>query len=118
MPPSRLSSKPRRPRSGAGMANLADAIRNRLRARLGQVGWEARRREVGPVARAGDGVAYLRGMPSVKPAARRPAPEANAPRPAIARRPGRPCEGAPTRFPLVLFRPRRGGESPARSVAA
>ena len=37
-----------------------------LRGRLEQVGWEVRRREVGHVVRVGDGVAYLRGMPSVK----------------------------------------------------
>jgi F-type H+/Na+-transporting ATPase subunit alpha len=48
------------------MANLAESLRKQLRGRLEQVGWEVRRREVGHVIRVGDGVAYLRGMPSVR----------------------------------------------------
>lgn len=48
------------------MADRAEALGDRLRGRLGAVGWEVRRREVGHVVRVGDGVAYLRGMPSVK----------------------------------------------------
>src|SRR5436190_13944451 len=48
------------------MANLAESLRQQLRGRLEQVGWEVRRREVGHVVRVGDGVAYLRGMPSVR----------------------------------------------------
>ena len=48
------------------MADRAEALGERLRGRLEAVGWEVRRREVGHVVRVGDGVAYLRGMPSVK----------------------------------------------------
>jgi|SRR5579883_3184193 len=48
------------------MANLREGISARLRGRLAHVGWQVRRREVGHVVRVGDGVAYLRGMPSVR----------------------------------------------------
>jgi F-type H+-transporting ATPase subunit alpha len=48
------------------MANLVESLREQLRVRLEQVEWEVRRREVGHVVRVGDGVAYLRGMPSVR----------------------------------------------------
>jgi F-type H+-transporting ATPase subunit alpha len=48
------------------MAGRAESLAERLRGRLDSVGWEVRRREVGHVVRVGDGVAYLRGMPSVK----------------------------------------------------
>jgi F-type H+-transporting ATPase subunit alpha len=37
-----------------------------LRAALGQMRWQVRRREVGWVTRVGDGVAYIRGAPSVR----------------------------------------------------
>jgi F-type H+-transporting ATPase subunit alpha len=48
------------------MSELTHSLRDRLRERLGRIGWEVRRREVGHVARLGDGVAYVRGMPSVR----------------------------------------------------
>ena len=48
------------------MANLAETHRQATSRPAGPVGWEVRRREVGHVVRVGDGVAYLRGMPSVK----------------------------------------------------
>jgi F-type H+-transporting ATPase subunit alpha len=48
------------------MAKPAETIGEQLRGRLETIGWEVRRREVGHVVRVGDGVAYLRGMPSVK----------------------------------------------------
>src|SRR6185369_10089650 len=37
-----------------------------LRAHLGSMKWQVHRREVGWVVRAGDGVAYVRGVPSVR----------------------------------------------------
>ncbi len=48
------------------MANLAESLRDQLRNRLERIEWQVRRREVGHVIRVGDGVAYLRGMPSVR----------------------------------------------------
>jgi F-type H+-transporting ATPase subunit alpha len=48
------------------MADRVESLAERLRGRLDTIGWEVRRREVGHVVRVGDGVAYLRGMPSVK----------------------------------------------------
>jgi F-type H+/Na+-transporting ATPase subunit alpha len=48
------------------MVDQAKSLGERLRSRLGTIGWEVRRREVGHVVRVGDGIAYLRGMPSVK----------------------------------------------------
>jgi F-type H+-transporting ATPase subunit alpha len=48
------------------MANLSEAIVNRIQNRLQNVRWEVRRREVGHIIRVGDGVAYLTGLPSVR----------------------------------------------------
>ena len=48
------------------MNELVEQLRSNLRQQLAPIGWEVRRREVGRVVRVGDGVAYLRGMPSVR----------------------------------------------------
>jgi F-type H+-transporting ATPase subunit alpha len=48
------------------MANVLETLGKRLQNRLESVRWEVRRREVGHIIRAGDGVAYLQGMPSVR----------------------------------------------------
>jgi len=48
------------------MTDLAGALGRELRDRLGAVHWRLRRREVGWITRVGDGVASLRGAPSVR----------------------------------------------------
>jgi F-type H+-transporting ATPase subunit alpha len=48
------------------MTDLAGDLTGKLHDVLGGVHWQIRRREVGYVVRAGDGVAYLRGAPSVR----------------------------------------------------
>ncbi len=48
------------------MADQMLALRDDLRQTLSNVHWKVREREVGWVVRAGDGVAYLRGAPSVR----------------------------------------------------
>ena len=61
------SSKwPPSPSVGALMTETPNMLIERLRQRLAHVEWEVRQREVGYVVRVGDGVAYLRGMPSVR----------------------------------------------------
>jgi len=48
------------------MAGLIDQLRADVRGRLDSVHWQVRQHEVGWVARVGDGVAYVRGVPSVR----------------------------------------------------
>jgi F-type H+-transporting ATPase subunit alpha len=48
------------------MSDTAARLSAEVRRRLAAVRWQVRRREVGVVARAGDGVATLRGCPSVR----------------------------------------------------
>jgi F-type H+-transporting ATPase subunit alpha len=48
------------------MSDIAERLSAEVRGRLGGVRWRVRRREVGVVVRAGDGVATLRGAPSVR----------------------------------------------------
>jgi F-type H+-transporting ATPase subunit alpha len=43
-----------------------ETLRRGVRQRLDGIRWQVRRREVGWVVRAGDGVAYVRGVPSVR----------------------------------------------------
>jgi F-type H+-transporting ATPase subunit alpha len=48
------------------MADSALQMREELRDRLAKIHWQVRHREVGWVVQVGDGVAYLRGAPSVR----------------------------------------------------
>jgi F-type H+-transporting ATPase subunit alpha len=48
------------------MNNAADQVRTELRRRFEAVEWKIHQREVGWVVRVGDGVAYLRGAPSLR----------------------------------------------------
>ncbi len=48
------------------MSNQTLELRHQLRATLDAIHWQVRTREVGQVVRVGDGVAYLRGAPSVR----------------------------------------------------
>jgi F-type H+-transporting ATPase subunit alpha len=48
------------------MSEWTGRVSAAVRQRLGAIRWQVRRREVGWVVRAGDGVAYVRGVPSVR----------------------------------------------------
>lgn len=48
------------------MTDWSATLVNQLREHMGAIHWQVRRHEVGWVARVGDGVAYLRGAPSVR----------------------------------------------------
>ena len=48
------------------MTDVTATIRTQLRQRLAGVRWQVRQHEAGWVTRVGDGVAYLRGVPSVR----------------------------------------------------
>jgi F-type H+-transporting ATPase subunit alpha len=48
------------------MIEQVEQLGRQLRDSLGSIGWQVRHREVGWVTRVGDGVAYLRGVPSVR----------------------------------------------------
>jgi F-type H+-transporting ATPase subunit alpha len=48
------------------MNDRTEYLTQQLRDQLGEVRWAVRNREVGWVARVGDGVAYLRGLPTVR----------------------------------------------------
>jgi len=48
------------------MAETTRQVSEAVHACLGAISWQVRRREIGWVARVGDGVAYVRGVPSVR----------------------------------------------------
>jgi F-type H+-transporting ATPase subunit alpha len=48
------------------MTAQSEPLAQQLRSTLSRIRWHVRRREVGWVTRVGDGVAYLRGLPSVR----------------------------------------------------
>jgi F-type H+-transporting ATPase subunit alpha len=48
------------------MTDLTDSLVRQMRERLGAIHWQVRHHEAGWVVRVGDGVAYLRGAPSVR----------------------------------------------------
>lgn len=48
------------------MTELQQTLAEEMRRRLGEVHWSVRRRETGRVVRVGDGVAFVRGLPSAR----------------------------------------------------
>jgi len=48
------------------MAHVTDQVDDAVRGSLANIRWQVRRREIGWVVRLGDGVAYVRGVPSVR----------------------------------------------------
>lgn len=48
------------------MQRMSESLATELRQRLGAIRWQVRHHEIGWVARVGDGVAYVRGLPSVR----------------------------------------------------
>ncbi len=54
------------PRRGEAITDHGQPWRSEVRARLAQIHWQVSHREVGRVVRAGDGVATVQGLPSVR----------------------------------------------------